>query len=52
MSKSWVAAARHHERVTIADRATEDRARAFHVGPAPVHVSHLVAVALHGRRGA
>jgi hypothetical protein len=33
-----------HERVTLADREAEARARALHRGPTPVAVSHLVAV--------
>jgi hypothetical protein len=34
---------RWHERVTLADREAEARARALHRGPTPVVVSHLVA---------
>lgn len=33
---------RQHERVTIADRAIEQRALAFHIGDAPPIVSHLI----------
>ena len=51
MSRSWVDHLREHERVTVADRAVEERARAFHLGDEPVRVSHLVAVGVpRGRR--
>jgi hypothetical protein len=42
--ESWVEHLRQHERVTLADREAEARARALHRGPTPVAVSHLVAV--------
>jgi hypothetical protein len=42
--ESWVEHLRQHERVTLADREAEARARALHGGPTPVVVSHLVAV--------
>jgi Transmembrane secretion effector len=42
--ESWVEHLRQHERVTLADREAEVRARALHRSPAPVAVSHLVAV--------
>jgi MFS family permease len=42
--ESWVEHLRQHERVTLADREAEARARALHLGPTPVDVSHLVAV--------
>jgi MFS family permease len=42
LSETWVDHLRAHERVTIADRAIEDRARAFHLGPEPPRVSHLL----------
>ena len=35
---------RQHERVTLADREAEARARALPIGPAPPTVSHLIAV--------
>jgi MFS family permease len=39
---SWAEHLRQHERVTVADRETEDVARAFHVGATPPVVSHLI----------
>ncbi len=39
---SWAEHLRQHERVTIADRAIEQRALAFHIGDAPPTVSHLI----------
>ena len=42
--ESWVEHLRQHERVTLADREAEARVRALHRGPAPVAVSHLIAV--------
>jgi transmembrane secretion effector len=41
--ESWAEHLRQHERVTMADRATEDAVRAFHVGEDPPVVTHLVA---------
>ena len=40
--ESWVEHLRQHERVTEADRAAQDRVRAFHTGERPPLVSHLV----------
>jgi MFS family permease len=40
---SWTEHLRQHERLTEEDRATEDRARRFHIGPQPPIVSHYVA---------
>jgi quinol monooxygenase YgiN len=40
--ESWVEHLRQHQRGTIADRAVEDRARAFHVGDTPLRTSHLI----------
>ncbi|HEX9943236.1 MAG TPA: MFS transporter [Thermoanaerobaculia bacterium] len=40
---SWVEHLRQHERVTVADRDIEERARAFHIGPQRPVVQHLVA---------
>jgi len=50
MSRSWADHLRQHERVTVHDRPIEDRARAFHLGPRPQQVSHLVAAPLRRRR--
>jgi MFS family permease/quinol monooxygenase YgiN len=44
MVESWVEHLRQHERVTLADRGAEARARALHIGPTPPTVSHLIAV--------
>ena len=41
--KSWIEHLRQHERVTHADRDVEVQARAFHVGPEPPEVVHLIA---------
>lgn len=43
MVASWVEHLRQHERVTVADRAAESRAYAFHIGATPLVISHLVA---------
>ncbi len=43
MVESWLEHLRQHERVTVADRAIEDLARRYHVGPAPPFVSHFIA---------
>lgn len=40
--ESWAEHLRQHERVTVADRDAEMRARAFHVGEAPPQTSHLI----------
>jgi MFS family permease len=40
---SWVEHLRQHERVTMADRAAETRAYAFHIGETPLVISHLIA---------
>ncbi len=39
---SWAEHLRQHERMTMADRAVQQRARAFHIGNTPPAVSHLV----------
>lgn len=41
--ESWGEHQRQHARVTHADRAVEERARAFHVGEGPPGVQHLIA---------
>lgn len=50
MDESWLEHLRHHKRVTVADRATEQRARAFHLGEQPPIVSHLLANPLPKRK--
>ncbi|HJY82777.1 MAG TPA: MFS transporter [Candidatus Binatia bacterium] len=39
---SWAEHLRQHERMTMSDRAVQQRARAFHIGDAPPAVAHLV----------
>jgi MFS family permease len=43
MVESWAEHLRQHERITIADRSIEDRARSFHIGEKPPVVSHFIA---------
>jgi MFS family permease len=40
--ESWAEHMRQHERITNADRATEDLVRTFHVGKEPLAVFHFV----------
>ena len=40
--ESWIEHLRQHERVTVADREVEDRARLYHLGPGLPVVSHFV----------
>ncbi len=40
--ESWVEHMRQHERVTGTDRAAQERAHSFHLGPTPPVVSHLL----------
>jgi Transmembrane secretion effector len=40
--ESWAEHMRQHERVTVADQALEERARAFHIGDKLPAVSHLL----------
>ncbi len=40
--ESWLEHLRQHERVTISDRASLERARAFHVGGVPPRVTHFL----------
>jgi MFS family permease len=42
VSESWADHLRQHERVTAEDRAVEERAQAFHLGPEPPKTTHLV----------
>jgi len=41
--ESWLQHLRQHERVTVADRDQQERARAFHIGEEPPRVRHLIA---------
>jgi len=41
-SPTWLDHMRHHHRVTMADRQIETHARAFHRGPEPPRISHLL----------
>ena len=41
--ESWEEHLRQHARVTVGDRDVETRARAYHIGPEPPIVSHLIA---------
>jgi predicted MFS family arabinose efflux permease len=40
--ESWAEHLRQHGRITVADRAIEDRVRAFHIGGNPPAVSHFL----------
>ena len=40
--ESWVEHLRQHARVTMGDRAVQERAQAFHIGTTPPVVSHLL----------
>jgi len=41
-SESWTEHLRHHERMTKADLAIEQRAISFHIGKNPPRISHLI----------
>jgi MFS family permease len=41
--ESWVEHLRQHERVTVSDRAVQERIRRFHVAATPPAVTHLIA---------
>ena len=43
VTESWVEHLRQHERITAEDRAAEQRAQAFHLGPGPPRITHLIA---------
>jgi MFS family permease len=43
-TRTWAEHMRQHARITAADRAVEERARAFHRGDGPPVVSHLLGV--------
>lgn len=40
--ESWAEHLRQHERVTVAERATQERASAFQISEMPPIVSHLI----------
>lgn len=40
--ESWLEHLRQHQRVTVSDRASLERARAFHVGTVPPRVTHFL----------
>jgi len=44
--KSWMEHLRQHARATMADEDVKERARAFHLGPAPPVVQHLIGEAM------
>jgi hypothetical protein len=41
--ESWAEHMRQHARVTIEDRAVQERVRSFHLGDSPPQVTHLIA---------
>jgi hypothetical protein len=41
--ESWGEHLRQHARVTVADRAVEERANEFHTGPEPPRITHWLA---------
>jgi len=43
VTESWTEHLRQHERVTAEDREVEKRAQAFHLGPEPPRITHLIA---------
>ena len=43
VTESWAEHLRQHERVTAEDREAEQRALAFHLGPEPPKITHLIA---------
>jgi MFS family permease len=43
VTESWADHLRQHERVTAENREVEQRAQAFHVGPEPPKITHLIA---------
>ncbi len=47
--ETWIEHLRQHERLTVADRAVEDKVFSFHTGPGRPKVSHLIYS--YGRRG-
>jgi len=49
MVESWLEHLRQHERVTVADKHIYAKAREFHIGDKPAHVTHYVAWHLQDR---
>jgi hypothetical protein len=47
--ESWLEHLRQHERVTVADRALLDKAKAFHTGAQPPVVTHYLVETMPGR---
>ncbi len=47
--ETWLEHLRQHERLTVADRAVEEKVYSFHTGPGRPKVSHLIYA--YGRRG-
>ncbi len=43
VTESWADHLRQHERVTAENRQVEQRAQAFHLGPEPPKITHLIA---------
>jgi len=43
VTESWAEHLRQHERVTAEDREAEQRVQAFHLGPQPTRITHLIA---------
>src|SRR5438132_412945 len=43
VTESWADHLRQHERVTAENREVEQRAQAFHIGPEPPKITHLIA---------
>ena len=43
VTESWGDHLRQHERVTAENREVEQRAQAFHLGPEPPKITHLIA---------
>jgi quinol monooxygenase YgiN len=41
--ESWVEHLRQHERISVSDRAVEERIRRFHIAGTPPAVTHLIA---------
>ena len=43
VTESWAEHLRQHERITSEEREAERRAQAFHIGPRPPRITHLIA---------